>query len=271
MDAFPQFGHLRDRDDLDKRILEVADMIRSESRQRDAVPFDPWYAAALAGLRVRERALPGGVSGVVHATLRAPEIELQSRDGRARRRFSLAHEIGHLCFRDCDASLAVERATGVLNNDTVGRREEWICDRLAAELLMPDRLFRPRAAESQPNRAGIAELARDFGVSAEAALTRGAELQIWPLARIGWFVSSEKKASATRVRHYATPPTQSASERSYTFRSLRQLAIEAEHLVSSFDRIAELQGFNEIRLSHGTLLLCWHQNSTRISGFAATH
>ena len=81
-----------------------------------------------------------------------------------RRRFTIAHELGHAVFE----------STGP-NCPRYGRELERICDMLAAEFLMPREVFVARAGKSlHPGR--VLMLARDFGTSVMATALRCQQL-----------------------------------------------------------------------------------------------
>ena len=97
----------------------------------------------------------------------------------ARRRFTIAHELGHAVFE----------STGP-NCPRYGRELERICDLLAAEFLMPRKLFIARAGKSV-DPARVLELARDFGTSVMATALRcqqlfGASIFHVEAARVSW-------------------------------------------------------------------------------------
>ena len=97
----------------------------------------------------------------------------------ARRRFTIAHELGHAVFE----------STGP-NCPRYGRELERICDMLAAEFLMPREVFVARAGKSlHPER--VLKLARDFGTSVMATALRcqqllGASVFQVETARVSW-------------------------------------------------------------------------------------
>lgn len=81
-----------------------------------------------------------------------------------RRRFTIAHELGHAVFE----------GTGP-NCPRHGRELERICDMLAAEFLMPRAVFLTRAGENlRPGQ--VLGLARDFGASVMATAVRCRQL-----------------------------------------------------------------------------------------------
>ena len=89
-------------------------------------------------------------------------IELRGRGGERRRRFTIAHEIGHFVLHP--GRLAPER-TGMVNEAM--RFEEREADSFAAELLMPEHMVRRAAIEDGPDAQRLADR---FEVS-EAAMS----------------------------------------------------------------------------------------------------
>ena len=83
---------------------------------------------------------------------------------KGRRRFTIAHELGH-AFMETTGSRPPRR----------GRELEDICDKIAAEILMPRRSFVQYASRT-PNIACLLEVAKIFGTSRSAAFRRGREL-----------------------------------------------------------------------------------------------
>ena len=97
----------------------------------------------------------------------------------ARRRFTIAHELGHAVFE----------GTGP-RCPRYGRELEEICNLLAAEFLMPRELFVERAGKCLDPRQ-VLGLARDFGTSVMATALRcqqllGASVFQVERARVAW-------------------------------------------------------------------------------------
>lgn len=82
-----------------------------------------------------------------------------------RRNFTVAHELGHAIFertgRNCPRS---------------GREVERLCDKLAAELLMPRKVFLAKT-DPDPTLAQVHELAQSFGTSLQATALRCYEVR----------------------------------------------------------------------------------------------
>jgi hypothetical protein len=91
-------------------------------------------------------------------------IVLNGSGDSGRRRFTIAHEIGHFVLHP--EHCRPERGGGV---NEAGRREEREADAFAAELLMPEHLVREAAREQGPDATRLAER---FEVSRKAMQTR---------------------------------------------------------------------------------------------------
>lgn len=122
-----------------------------------------------------EMPLDGGISGVVSKQPRgAAEIVLNSTEPAARRRFTWAHELGHVVERGSIASDDDYSFTDARGNDY--DLHEFFADEFAGALLMP---------EEEINRLetmghSIAQQARYFGVSIPAVRERHKRLSNQP-------------------------------------------------------------------------------------------
>ena len=101
-----------------------------------------------------------------------------------RKKFTLAHELGHLFIHMGFLNPEQWKNEKEYVDSTFYRqgysREEYEANEFAAALLMPEQEFIKRAREfSKNNRCDINKLAKHFGVSNEAALTRGRWLGIF--------------------------------------------------------------------------------------------
>jgi hypothetical protein len=91
-------------------------------------------------------------------------IVLNGAGDSGRRRFTIAHEIGHFVLHP--ERCRPERG-GLVNE--AGRRDEREADAFAAELLMPEHLVREAVAQHGPD---VGRLAHRFQVSRQAMQTR---------------------------------------------------------------------------------------------------
>jgi hypothetical protein len=139
-----------------------------------------------------------GVVKIVPAELGSTDAQLAPSDrgfvisvsphaSPQRQRFSIAHEIAHTffnhktkAFRRDDVSVARKR------HELSYRLEESLCDIAAAEMLMPENLFREAANRQPPAIASIQRLAALFDTSLEATALRYAVLSPEPLQVTAW-------------------------------------------------------------------------------------
>jgi hypothetical protein len=121
------------------------------------------------------------VVGELRRAGKAFRIVCAANQSPVRRRFTIAHELGH----------AVLESTGP-RAPRVGSELERLCDRLAAEILMPLVTFRSALGDRPAVASTIRELASQFQTSLSAAAIRCSELR--PISvleiqrgRIRWF------------------------------------------------------------------------------------
>jgi len=113
------------------------------------------------------------------------EIEINSSHPNGRRRFSHAHEIGHLLIPSYRGSpkLREDHITGEFQRD---QEEEFLCDTAAAELVMPRDLFRAAVGEDALGIDCLLRVAEEFQVSLEAAGIRLTQCDAGECAVIVW-------------------------------------------------------------------------------------
>jgi len=185
--GFPQFGPIEHGTALEKRVQQVAREIRAACGQGRAVRFDPRACAQHFGLAVQGADLPGGLSGRLSFFGEVPQIEFDRRHPEARVRFTIAHELGHLCFLDKKPITPKERGE-IGGVPRAQQREEGLCNLVAAELLMPAARFRRIAGTATPTLVSFRHLKELFGVSATALLRRICELGVWSLGASEWVI-----------------------------------------------------------------------------------
>ena len=117
----------------------------------------------------------GGITGAEGRLVRAGVggiIRVGDRStNEGRRRFTIAHEIGHF-----ELHRRKDRATCAVADlncwGTLGKEEEYQANVFAAELLMPDRLFAPHCRGVRPGLEQIQTLATLFQTSLTATAIR---------------------------------------------------------------------------------------------------
>jgi Zn-dependent peptidase ImmA (M78 family) len=116
-------------------------------------------AEDLLGLQVLEGSDLGDVSGALYPGVR--EIVLNAAEAETRKRFTLAHELGHWvchCVDRGDRPVFCRHQDVGLSSDRALEREANV---FAAELLMPE----PELRAVFASQSGVRELAAEFGVS----------------------------------------------------------------------------------------------------------
>ena len=165
--------------------------------------------------------LPDGYSVVINEN--APH---------SRQRFSLAHELGHILLLETDSSaIKLTKATRYRssNSATQARKaEERLCDAIAAELLMPEKVFTKEVGESGRSLEHLPRLANVFDTSLTATAIRYWELLPEPCHLIRWRLQAQGViAPAWQMRNGVPGPSlhpvlPSSRARRNEFRAVRE-------------------------------------------------
>lgn len=138
------------------------------------VPVDVESVAASLGLSVVDQDLESPVSAMLVVKNGHGVIGVNANHHPNRRRFSLAHEIGHYLLHREQATVFVDAAPVFFRDDTSSagtERQEVEANAFAAELLIPTASLRERVEQQALDPyddAAVHRLARAFGVSAQA-------------------------------------------------------------------------------------------------------
>lgn len=100
-----------------------------------------------------------------------------------RRRFSVAHELGHLEMhrRKAPLILCVDDDLGAWQFGELAKDLEVQANQFAASLLLPDRLIAPRITNAEPSIEHIVKLAEEFDTSLTATAIRYSQLTAEPV------------------------------------------------------------------------------------------
>jgi|GEM_PF-5163691 len=149
--------------DIKDALRLLADSAVGKCRgQRGAI--DPFALIHAAGIKVIFDANLAGDGRIVPLPDSSAEIRLNSNRSKSRVRFTAAHEFAHWL-------LIQSGVCGSQRSKNIAE-EESIANKLAAELLMPDREARRRIESIQDVRAASRELSTYFKVSEDAATLR---------------------------------------------------------------------------------------------------
>lgn len=149
-----------------------------------AAPTDLNIMGSFRGVtEVVERAMPE--SGRLVPADGGLRIEVNEAHASGRKRFSHAHEIGHLLMPSYQRSpkLREDPTTGEYEQKN---EEEFLCDTVASELLMPLDLFRTTVDKHGLDVETLMEMAGEFQVSLEAAGVRLTQCGCRDCAVIVW-------------------------------------------------------------------------------------
>jgi Zn-dependent peptidase ImmA (M78 family) len=141
---------------------------------RAQVPIDVSATAEFLGLSIVEEDLEDSVSGMLVVKDGHGVIGVNEHHHPNRRRFSVAHEIGHYLLHRKGASVFVD-STPVFFRDQISsegtKQQEIEANAFAAELLIPAASLRERL-DGQPvdpyDDVAVQRLAKMFDVSAQA-------------------------------------------------------------------------------------------------------
>jgi transcriptional regulator with XRE-family HTH domain len=156
--------------------VEVADTARRAAEQhKPPVRIEPVMAAC--NVRFTVESLPEALSGLVVVVGGTPIVAVRGGDPPRRRRFSAAHELGHVLLAHHDTfHLDVSRTDGV--PPYYNWRHERAANEFAAALLMPAVLL--QADIERTARPTAARLAARYDVSEQAMSIRLSVLGIRP-------------------------------------------------------------------------------------------
>jgi Zn-dependent peptidase ImmA (M78 family) len=170
-----------------KRLVDISGV--------KAPPVNPSLLAKVQGIRRIVLSNSLETSGQLVREGQQLSIKLNANEPVQRRNFSCCHEIAH-AFVFCD-SPTKSRVAAEVFSCSPSSFEEYLCDRAAAEMLMPEKFFRPRASDLGASIESLSDLAKTFGSSVSATMIRIGQLAVWPVVFIIWkfangFESSRK-------------------------------------------------------------------------------
>jgi hypothetical protein len=161
------------------RLIEMARQVFGELKP----PIDVHMLASLRGLRMTdERPRYSPDAEIDPQPDGRVSLRVNPERPRVRRRFSVAHEIGHTFFPGFEERVHCRKPVARDWSDE-GDVVEGLCDVAAAELLLPIPWFR-EAAAGVADAAGLARLAEEWDASRAATLRRYVEVDPRPVALV---------------------------------------------------------------------------------------
>jgi len=178
-----------------ERATELVNELVKE-RGHEEPPFLAEELARLQGIKKIEKTDLGELSALLLRTGDGYIIKLNADHPPVRQNFSCAHEIGHTFLHELALRLSLDNDEfRGANSNTVGRAKERLCFVAAAELLMPESVFKKYLAGFGVSVNSIERLAYTFRVSIPAAAIRIAEVSTEPCITIIW-----KRAQKVRCK-----------------------------------------------------------------------
>ena len=168
----------------EKLILasQRAEEIIKELRIREPSEIELEDIAMERGVLVRERLLKGSEARLVRRGRTGIITVDKSITEEGRKRFAVAHELGHFeLHRDSQLLFCTEQDMVVWNEN---KPQEIEANEFAANVLMPESLFLARIGKEKPNLNIVKSLAEEFRTSLTATAVRYAQLSPEPCAAV---------------------------------------------------------------------------------------
>jgi Zn-dependent peptidase ImmA (M78 family) len=138
------------------------------SRVYEEMPIQVGKICSALDIKASQIDLPEDISGLIRLDNNHCYIEINKEHHPHRKRFTIAHELGHYCLHHDLLKIEkkiLERSDKIFTKDDIVKEKE--ADDFAAELLMPEDIFIQKSKELTPN-----ELSEYFFVSISAIHTR---------------------------------------------------------------------------------------------------
>lgn len=159
--------------------MRMSEQLALVNLYRQSAPVDVKGLALALGVPVQEAWLDDHICGTLERTPRGFMIRVNAAHPETRKRFTIAHELGHFIFHRhlIGEGLDDDRAfrstqKGVYKNMAIGPRQETEANKFAANVLMPYDLIEEARREGVNSPQAIA---RRLGVSERALCIRTGE------------------------------------------------------------------------------------------------
>lgn len=165
---------------ISKSILELTkNFVDSYINISTTLPIDIINIIRSEAIQIEERHLEDELSGLLIIHGNAKLIGVETSHSQVRKRFTLAHELGHYILHSNDSKMFVDTAIFKRQSDggytTREERMEKEANNFAANILMPE-IIVSREVKSfyrdLNDEENVAELAKKFGVSLPAMTFR---------------------------------------------------------------------------------------------------
>lgn len=169
--SYPVYAAKKVLDDLGINTLEDLQLLEEIACMRGAIVKDAPLDSAEARLTVF------GNRAII--TLSSSVKNLH------RRRFGIAHELGHFEMHRLNSALSICIGEDIDDvSENAGKKLEQEANEFASALILPDRFFSPLCNEEDPSLECIERLARRFNTSLTATARRYIEFSEEPVALV---------------------------------------------------------------------------------------
>lgn len=158
-------------------------------------PVDPVRLARLQGVQRIIMSSSLDTSGRLIRIGQELVVVLNGRELPERRNFTCCHEIAHTFELDDSPKFREAARLDCIPSSV----EEYLCDRAAAEMLMPAKLFRQSAEALEPSIDSVSRLSKSFATSISATIVRLGGLSCWKVVFIVWKFAT-KLGSSGKLR-----------------------------------------------------------------------
>ena len=225
-------------EDIRSHMIERArDLVHElvKEKGREKPPFLAENLARLQGIKEIMKIDLGNVDALLLRTASGYIMKLNANHIPERQNFSCAHEIAHTFLHELELQGSTKSAEfRTVGEDMSSRAKERLCNIAAAELLMPEPVFREYMLNFGISVDSIERLANVFRVSRETAAIRIGEVSLEPCIPIIWrrWQKTNSKGFVAKRKHnekptYVRDPSAltKAYESSISVRSFRSFEI----------------------------------------------
>lgn len=199
----------------------VAQLVAYRGHERP--PFLPEEYAPLLGIKRIEKTDLGEVSAILVRLFEGDVIRVNRNHNRARQNFSCAHEIGHALLSELNLEPRIDDVEFRTFNPQAhaiarARARERLCDAAAAELLMPESVFKKYLLALGVSIGSIESLANIFRVSISSTAIRIARLSTEPCVALLWRPRPGTRCGRLRLAWQIGPGNRSGREGDYVLK-----------------------------------------------------
>lgn len=210
-----------------ERLLQSYGITEPEEIDLEAIAYDQ-------GVTVTYRRLDGCEARIVGKGNRAI-VSIDPRPLGTRKRFSLAHELAHWLTDRGNVSFLCKK-TDIGVSGTTGRNpREAGANNLAAQILMPEYLFRPLCAKKIPTLDTVDELRARFNTGLTTTAIRLVDVGHYPAMVLCYGSNGRKWFHRVRDLPESLWPVRVLDEESQAFELLKGQIPEGRPIIQSAD------------------------------------